>query len=226
MTDILGRKVVTPAATDAIGFTRPEGNRVFPFQASLTALGTALAGIAQTVSAAQTFTAEAIFSVRPRLTAGLGFGTAAGAAGSMEILNVRKTGIANNTATAMITVTVPNGENNAAIFLDILGHLGTGTDLSESSRCATGCVVLARKTAAATVAVAATLTTAQIATTAGGGTLTLAYSVSAMTGAAGAQQTFTINLTLVVTGTITDHTAMVSARLLNSMGSGVTMAAA
>lgn len=155
----------------------------------------------------------------------LRFGTS-GSAGSQNTLLVRKTGIADATATAIITVTVPNAAHNAAIFLDILGHLGTGTDASESSRCATGCIVLARTSGADTVATAATLDTAQIATVSGGGTLTLAYDVSSLTGASSATQTFTIRLTLTVTGTITDHTAVVSARLLNSLGTGVTIAAA
>ena len=152
-------------------------------------------------------------------------GTSAGA-GSEHTLVVRKTGIANNSATAVITVTVPNAAHNAAIFLDILGHLGTGTDASESSRCATGSIVLARTAGVDTVAVASTLEAATIATVSGGGTLTLAYAVSAISGASSATQTFNITLTLVVTGTITDHTAVVSARLLNSAATGVTMAAA
>jgi hypothetical protein len=148
-----------------------------------------------------------------------------GASGSYSILVVRKAGIADNTATDVITVTVPNGEHNAAIYLDILAHLGTGTDLSESSRCATGVVVLARKTGADTVAVVSTLAQAQIATTSGGATLTLAYGVSAMTGAAGATQTFTIQVTLVKTGTVDNHVAVIAARLLNSAAAGVTVAA-
>lgn len=151
---------------------------------------------------------------------------AAGAAGTCTSLVVRKTAIANNTATAVITVTVPNGMHAAAIRLTILGHLGAGTDTFESARCAEGLIVLARQTGAATVAVAATLALAQIATAAGGGTLTLAYSVSSMTGAVGATQTFDIQVTLVVTGTITDHTAVVFAELVNSSAAGVTMAAA
>jgi hypothetical protein len=153
-------------------------------------------------------------------------GTATTFAGRQHTLVVRKTGIADATATAIITVTVPNAAHNAAIFLDILGHLGTGTDASESSRTATGSVVIARTAGVDTVAVVSTLEAAQIATVAGGGTLTLAYDLSALTGASSATQTFTIRLTLTVTGTITDHTAVVSARLLNSLATGVTMAAA
>lgn len=153
-------------------------------------------------------------------------GATQGAAGSCSFFVNRKTGIADNTATDVFTVTVPNGEHNAGIFLDIVAHLGAGTDLSESTRVATGVVAIARKTGDATVAVASTLAQTQIATTSGGGTLTLAYGVSAMTGAAGATQTFTIQLTLVVTGTITNHTAVVSGRLVNSAASGITIAAA
>lgn len=153
-------------------------------------------------------------------------GTAATDAGALSEIVVRKTGIADNTATGFITVTVPNANHNAAIFLDIVGHLGTGTDASESTRCASGCIVLARTTGVATVATASTLTSTQIATVAGGGTLTLAYDVSAMSGAVGATQTFTIRVTMVVTGTITDHTAIVHARLVNSAATGVSMAAA
>lgn len=155
-----------------------------------------------------------------------GNAAAAGAAGWTGTFVARKTGIANNTATDIITVTVPNGNHNSALFLDIMAHLGTGTDASESTRVATGVITIARTTGAATVAVASTLAQAAIATVAGGGTLTLAYGVSAITGAVGVTQTFTIQVTLVVTGTITDHVAMVFARSLNSAAGGVTMQSA
>lgn len=154
-----------------------------------------------------------------------GNAAAAGGAGWTGTLVARKTGIANNTATDVITITVPNANHNAAVFLDIMAHLGTGTDASESTRVATGVITIARTTGAATVAVASTLAQTAIATVAGGGTLTLAYGVSSITGAVGATQTFTIQVTLVVTGTITDHTAMIFARSLNSAAAGITMSA-
>jgi hypothetical protein len=150
-------------------------------------------------------------------------GTKADAAGAVSELAVIKAGIADNVATAVLTVTVPNANHNAAIFLDIVGHLGAGTDASESTRCASGSVAVCRVAGAATVAVASTLEAAAIATQAGGGTLTLAYGVSAMTGAATATQTFTVTVTMVVTGTITNHTAIAHARLINSSAAGVTM---
>lgn len=151
---------------------------------------------------------------------------AAGAAATVTRLVVKKTGIADNTATAMITVTVPNANHAAAIRLTILGTLGAGTDTFESSRCGEGLVVIARQVGANVVAAAATLALAQIATVSGGATLTLAYSVSAVTGAVGAANTFNIMVTLVVTGTITNHQCVVYAELLNAEASGITMAAA
>jgi hypothetical protein len=146
-------------------------------------------------------------------------------AGSVETLNGRKTGIANNTATSIIRVTVPNGNINAGIKIDLVGWLGTGTDASESTRVATGFIAIARQTGVTGVAVAATLALAQIATAAGGGTLTLAYSVAAFSGAVGVTQTFDIQVTAVVTGTITDHAVMFDAKLMNGADNGVTMAA-
>ena len=161
-----------------------------------------------------------------RTRRGLAARAATGDAGAMGQITVLKTGIANNTATAVIAVTVPNGNHNAGIFLEVVGHLGAGTDASESTRVLRGAVAIARQTGVAAVATAATAESAQIATTAGGGTLTLAYGVSAISGAVGATNTFNITVTAVVTGTITNHTALVSARLLNSSAGGVTIVAA
>lgn len=158
-------------------------------------------------------------------TSGFDLGNRPGYAGNRSTLTGLKTGIANNTAVSIIRVTVPNGNQNAAIELSLLAWLGTGTDISESTRYAFGSVVLARNAGLATVAAAATLTSAQIATVAGGGTLTLAYGVSAVSGAVGVDQTFDIQVTLVVTGTITDHSCMFDAKLLNGKDVGVTMAA-
>lgn len=117
---------------------------------------------------------------------------------------VKKTGIADNTATSILRVYCPNANVSIGIKLDLLGRLGTGTDVYESSRCAVGMVVAARKPGVAVVPAAATLVLAQIATTSGGGTLTLAYGVSSVTGGVTAENYFDIQVTLVKTGTITD----------------------
>lgn len=152
-------------------------------------------------------------------------GNRPGYVGNLSTLTGVKTGIANNVATSIIRVTVPNGMQNAAIEVSLMGWLGTGTDISESTRYASGAIVLARTTGIATVATAATLALAQIATVGSGGTLTLAYGVSSISGAVGVDQTFDIQVTLVVTGTITDHSCMFAARLMNGKDVGVTIAA-
>lgn len=149
-----------------------------------------------------------------------------GSAAIHSAIVVKKTGIADNTATDILTVTVPNGNHAAALRVLLLGSLGTGTDTFESSRVAQGTIVLARQTGANVVATAVALTNAGIATVATGGTLTLAYAVSAITGAVGAVNTFTVTVTLVKTGTITDLQCVAFVELLNAEASGVTMAAA
>lgn len=157
-------------------------------------------------------------------TSGIDKGARPGYAGNNSTLSGIKTGIANNTATGFLRVTVPNANQNAAIELSLVSWLGTGTDISESTRYAFGAIVLARQAGVATVAAAATLASAQIATVSGGGTQTLAYGVSSITGGNTVTQTFDIQVTLVVTGTITDHSLMFDAKLMNGKDTGVTIA--
>lgn len=155
----------------------------------------------------------------------VGTSTTAGSATQVTSRVIKKTGIADNTATDVITVTVPNANAAAAIRLTIVGSLGTGTDTFESTRVAVGTVVIARQAGANAVATAVALTNAGIATVSGGGTLTLAYDLGSVSGAVGATNTFTIRVTLVKTGTITDLQAVIFAEVINAEASGVTIAA-
>lgn len=224
--DILGLRVVGAGKSGQSGFLDVFPGTAAKGKARLSV--TDNAGNTTTDLAVQAQAAARIYSV-PDAGADAVFdlikgnAAVAGAAGWTGTLLAAKSGIANNTATDVITVTVPNANHNGAIFLDVMAHLGTGTDASESTRVATGVIAIARTTGAATVAVASTLAQAAIATVSGGGTLTLAYGVSAITGAAGATQTFTIQVTLVVTGSVVDHRAVVFARSINSAAGGITM---
>lgn len=139
---------------------------------------------------------------------------------------LKKTGIADNAATAFLTLTIPNGNHSAAVSLRLLASCAVGTDAFESSRTATGNVVVARTTGANAVATAATLLGPAIATVSGGGTFTLAYDLSSVSGAVGAVNTVDVRVTIVMTGTITSHQLVCVAELLNAEASGVTMAAA
>lgn len=150
---------------------------------------------------------------------------AAGSATTCHRTVFKKTAIADNTATDIITVTVPNANHAAAIKLTFLSSNGS-TDAFESSRAAVGLVVLARTAGANVVATAIALTNAGIATVAAGATHTLAYDLSAIVGAVGASNTFTIRVTIDDSGNTGANQVVVLAELINSEATGVTMAAA
>lgn len=147
----------------------------------------------------------------------------AGSATSTKQIIKKVTGIADNTATDVLTVTVPNANHAAVIKLTLLSSNGS-TDAFESSRTAEGAVVVARTTGANAVAVAATLTLAQIATVAAGATHTLAYGVSAISGAVGATNTFTIQVTIDDSGNLGSNQCVVLAEVINAEATGVTIA--
>ena len=158
-------------------------------------------------------------------SAGLLGSTTAGSATTAHRIIVKKTSIADNTATDVLTITVPNANHAAAIKVTLLSSNGS-TDAFESSRCAEGMVILSRTTGVNVVAAAAALDLAQIATVAAGATHTLAYGVSSITGAVGAANTFTIQVTIDDSGNTGSNQVVVLAELINSEATGVTMAAA
>jgi hypothetical protein len=150
---------------------------------------------------------------------------AAGTATSAQRILFKKTGILDNTATDVITVTVPNAAHSAALKLTLVSANGD-TDECESTRVAEGLIAITRTAGVATVAVVATLALAQIATVAAGATHTLAYAVTAMVGAVTVPQTFTVTVTINDTGDLGLSSVLVLAELINSNATGVTMAAA
>lgn len=157
------------------------------------------------------------------LTAGPIFAMGAAAAATTAYEIVKKvTGIADNAATDVLTVTVPNANHAASVSVRLLCSTGS-TDAFESTRTAEGFVVLARTTGVATVAAVTTLEQAQIATVAAGATLTLAYGVSAIAGAVGATQTFTVTATVNDSGNVGANQCVVGAKVLNAEATGVTI---
>jgi len=147
---------------------------------------------------------------------------ASGAATSGTRVQKKVTGIADNSATAVLTVTVPNANEAAAIRLLFVSSNGS-TDAFESSRSASGMVVVARTAGANAVATAATLDDAAIATVAAGATHTLAYAVSAISGAPDAVNTFTVTVTIDDSGNVGGNQCVIIAELLNAEATGVTI---
>ena len=149
-------------------------------------------------------------------------GIAASATTVTSPLPKKITAIADNVATAVFTVTIPNANHAAAIRLMFVSSNG-GADAFESSRAASGMVVFARVAGAVAVATAATIDDAAIATVGGGATHTLAYAVSAVSGGATETNTFTITVTIDDSGNLGSNQVMVIAELLNAEATGVTI---
>lgn len=148
-----------------------------------------------------------------------------GAANSYVCRQFLKTGIADAVATAVITVTVPNGNHNGVLKMRLISVNGS-TDASESTRTAECSVIIARVTGADTAKTDVSIGVAGIATVGSGATHTLAYATSALTGASGATQTFTVNITIDDNGNVGGNEIMILAELHNKNASGITMAAA
>ena len=146
----------------------------------------------------------------------------AGAATTTSKLLKKVTAIADNTATTVFTVTIPNANHAASIKLRFLSSNGS-TDAFESSRTAEGTVVIARISGAATAATAVAISDAAIATS-GTNTHTLAYSVTAMTGDVSATQTFEIQVTIDDNGNVGGNQVVAIAEVLNAEATGVTIA--
>jgi len=149
-----------------------------------------------------------------------------GAAGSSNKVLIRKTAIVDNTATAVLTVTVPNVNAAAAIKMTMLANPATTADAYESARVAEGNIVVARVAGGALAAAASTLAGAQIATVTSGITITLAYAVGATVGGNTATQTFTVTVTIVASAGTPTHNLTFLAEVINDAAGGVTIAAA
>jgi hypothetical protein len=152
----------------------------------------------------------------------------AGLANSVQLFYAKKTGIADNTATDLLTVTVPNATQSAYLVLFLVSANGS-TDAFESTRGAIGTIPIARTAGANVVATANALIGTGIATVAAGATHTLAYAVGSVTGAVGASNSFPVTVTVDDSAGTGSNQVIVLALLINSEGSsttrGITLAA-
>lgn len=173
-------------------------------------------------------------TLKVRTTAQTGYGIVdasayyiggSGAATSSQKIIKKVTSIADNSATTVITCTVPNANQSAAVKVTLVSSNG-GADAFESSRCAEGMVVIQRNSGVATAATAATLELAAIATNATGGsaTHTLAYSVVLTGEGATVTETVLIKVTIDDSGNVGSNQVVVVAECINSEASGVTIA--
>lgn len=156
-----------------------------------------------------------------------GSSIAAGGAATRTEINKNVTAIADNVATATVTITVPNAAHSAGGRIIIKAVAGTGGAIGadEFSVVNEYDWVVTRTAGVNAVATLTAVITGVAASVAGGATVTLTAVFSAISGAVGATNTFTLNVTIAHgSGSSTNHTCFVYGTLLNDNASGVTIA--
>jgi hypothetical protein len=154
------------------------------------------------------------------------FGSPGGIKSTVKI-NKAITGIADATPTATFTVTVPNGAHSGALKVTLAGSLGAGGAIGANE--ATGSVSydigIARTAGVNAVVTTSTAYGSAMASVAGASTITVTGAASAISGAVGATNTFTVNVTITKgSGSSANHTCEARAELYNANASGITIA--
>lgn len=167
-------------------------------------------------------------------TAQLTGGNAQGGAGVLYTTVPKTiTAVADDTATTLFTVTIPNPTtyHSATIDLTVMGIAGAGgaVGAGESVSSAFYQIVVTRTVGVAAVAGISTAASAVAASSAvsGGDQIVspLLVTLGAVTGGATATETFTIQVTVDDdTGAATNHVVIGYASVLNALASGVTIA--
>lgn len=155
------------------------------------------------------------------------FGSGTTQAISRSEANKEVTGIANATATDVLTITIPNGAHSAQVYIELCGQLGAGGAIGACEASATNCyTVTVTRTAGVNASAAISAASGASATAvAGAATVTCTATLSAVSGAVGATQTFTVKATISRSGgSSTNHTCLVYAKLMNKNATGITIA--
>lgn len=142
-------------------------------------------------------------------------------------LNKSVTAIADNVATAVLTVTIPNAAHSASLLVRVTGSLGAGGAIGANEATATNSYVISLTRTAGVNAVATISPAFGVASSAvaGAATITSVATMSVVSGAVGATNTFTVNVTIVRgSGSSTNHTCLVFAQLMNANVTGITIA--
>lgn len=151
----------------------------------------------------------------------------AGAAAEVNRITKKVTAIANNSATAVLTITIPNAAHSAYIMVHLDGALGAGGAIGayEAGAGITYGVKIQRTAGVNAVAAIATADASSGSTAvAGAATCTVTAAMSSVSGAVGAVNTFTVNVTIARgSGSSDNHTCAVFAWIMNQNATGVTL---
>jgi hypothetical protein len=157
----------------------------------------------------------------------LAIGGPSSAASTVSVLTKAVGSIDDNTATAVLTATIPNSAISASLRVRLVGALGAAGAIG--AREATGTVAydiaITRTAGVNAVVTASSAYGSGMANVAGAATITVVAAASAISGAVDAVNTFTVNVTINSgSGVSANHTCLVIAELANAVASGVTIA--
>ena len=151
----------------------------------------------------------------------------AGAANTFNEIVKSTTAIPNNTATACLTITVPNAAHATRVLVEITGALGAGGAIGADEASASICYVIdiARTAGVNAVAtISSAFGSSGSTAVAGAATCTVTAAMSAVSGAVGAVNTFTVNVTIARgSGSSDNHTCVVYATVHTKNATGVTL---
>jgi predicted RecA/RadA family phage recombinase len=196
--------------------------------AEINVLDTAVAGTAVASKAVVLDAAKSIDVLQATTALSVGGTGVPGAAEVQTQVTKKVIAFANATAKDVLTVTVPNAAHAALIELDLLGVLGAGGSIGagEATMLSKYQLVLARTAGVAVVATLSSAIGGCEAHVAGGEAITsVIATLSTITGAVGATQTFTVKVAITRSGAGADnHVLHLAARIVNGNASGVTIA--
>ena len=135
------------------------------------------------------------------------------------------TAIADNTATAVLTVAIPNQNLRAQVMVQLVGSLGAGgaVGVNEATGTVSYNIGIAKRTGVAAVVTAGTAYGSGMASLAGAATITVTAAASSIAGGTGAN-TFTVNVTIAKgSGSSDNHTCDVLAQVFDPGLKGVTV---
>jgi hypothetical protein len=156
-----------------------------------------------------------------------GSSVVAGAATSRTEINKAVTAFTDGVAKATFTVTIPNAAHCATLEVEVTGICGAGGAIGagEATASNTYKFSIVRTAGVNAVVGASAAFGASAANVAGGTTLTATAAASAIAGAVGAVNTFTVDVTITKGGGASDnHTALMYGKLMNNAAGGITIA--
>jgi hypothetical protein len=157
----------------------------------------------------------------------LNVGAAPAAAISDTTITKAVAAIADNVATTVLTVTIPNAAHNAVLRVSAAGVIGAGGAIGAGEACASNSydITFVRTAGVNAVADISTAYGVNAANVAGATTCTAALTVGSVGGAVDAANTFAIQITVVKNdGASDNHTAYLTASLLNKNAAGISIA--